>query len=166
MRARAVRRLALDREPEEGPSGIPPLEAALAVFAAAALGLGAWMLWLIRVEIGASLLPWWPLLAGLNFVAWVTQDSWAPWEASRPRSVATLVLFVALLPVALLPLAALAWEVGGATLVAGAALAALLCVVAMVVLALLKPTSELQPVDVVVLIGVVPIAHCHDLNPS
>lgn len=89
----------------------------------------------------------WPLLLALSAVGWATIDRWAPTGASALRMVPTLLGFIALEAFAVAPLVDSALDVAGPNAVLGATIASGLLFAALVTRALLKPTTELQLVD-------------------
>lgn len=97
----------------------------------------------------------WPLFLALSAVGWATIDTWAPTDAPALRMAPALLGFVTIEALAVAPLVDTAWDVGGPRSVLGAGIATGVLFAGLVTRALLKPTTELQVVDLLVAPGLV-----------
>ncbi|MCX4246000.1 hypothetical protein [Paraliomyxa miuraensis] len=133
---------------------LDPLDAAVIVFVVACAGFGLLVSALVHFEVVDRILPLWPLFLAVSAVAWMTLDVWSPPSASPGPQVIRLVAFVCVEALAAAPMVALGWELAGPATVVGAALAAGATCAGLVVFALLKPTTYLEPIDPLIALGI------------
>ncbi len=133
-------------------SSLDPYDAAVLVCVVASGVFGLLIAMIVRHELVHGLIGLWPVLLALSGVAWITVDTWAPCAVSRRRQIMSLVAFVCVQGLAVAPLVAVGWEVAGPRAVLGAALATGTMFAGLVVFALAKPTTYLEPIDPLVVL--------------
>ncbi len=137
------------------PRRLDPFDASLIVCVAAVVVFGLLVALVAGTEAMHRAYLLWPLLLALSAVGWGTIDSWAPTDASALRMAPALLGFVTIEALAVAPLVDAAWDVGGPWSVLGAGIATGVLFAGLVTRALLKPTTELQLVDLLVAPGLV-----------
>ncbi len=140
------------------PRKLDPFDAAVLVCVSASGAFGLLIAAIVRAQIADFLLPVWPILLALSAIGWITIDRWSPRHASRWRQLAGLAVFVCIEALAAAPIAAIGWEVAGARAVLGAGLATGATFAGLVVFALVKPTSDVEPTDPLVILALITTA--------
>jgi hypothetical protein len=135
-----------------------PFGAAVLVCGVALGSLAMLVAGLVGFELVHGVMALWPVFLAASAVAWLTIDAWSPLSARPWRQVGALVAFVCVEALALTPLVAVGWEVAGARAILGAVLATGATCAGLTVFALMKPTTYLEPIDPLVVLGVMGLA--------
>lgn len=130
-----------------------PFDRAVLVNAAASTVFGGLIVTVLRLDLVHAIVGLWPVFLALSAIAWLMIDTWSPREAPPRRQLVALAAFVGLEALAVAPLVALGWELAGSTPILGAAMATAMTFAALAVFALLKPTTYLEPIDPLIVVG-------------
>lgn len=137
---------------------LDPFDAAMLVGVVASGCFAMLIAGLVHFEIVHGVVALWPVFLAGSAVAWLTIDGWSPLSARPLRQVACLAAFVCIEALAITPLVAIGLEVAGVRAILGAALATGTICAGLSLFALMKPTTYLEPIDPLVVLGVTGLA--------
>ena len=137
---------------------LDPFDAAVLVCLIASTVFGLVIAVVVHFEVGHAVLVLWPVLLALSGVAWMTIEMWVPTDASLRRQALGLLALVAVQALAAAPIVALGWEVAGGHPVLASAGATGLVFAGLCVFAIIKPATEVEPIDPLVVLALVVFA--------
>ncbi|MCH9687290.1 MAG: hypothetical protein K0V04_38000, partial [Deltaproteobacteria bacterium] len=136
----------------EPTSRLDPFDAALVVGVLAAAAFAGMLMVIAHYTLLDYLAGIWLICAVLSGAAWLTLGTWTP-RSSRTGGLLVLVAFIVIEAIALAPLVLVGWDVAGPRAVLGAGMATGMVFAGLVLTALLKPTTELEPIDTLTVFG-------------